>query len=406
MGAGDWLRRQLGGRFGAASKNGGDTTPNTSLAERIKLLETNLDKFTGDLLEGNNAVSKDVKDTVGRVQAATIALIKAYDAGDEAAKKALKDSGFIKEWQGNAEFNAGQIFGISKGVGNFPTLEEKTRAVAIAIEAKVKELGVTDAQLQEGLAINNTRGGANPDPAASTATPITPIYSALDPNLGAASKAIAGIHIAMRSGVGRILSGAPDQNAATKAQKTNFNGKIFEDDPAYMKRMLKSGTRLNAHERGEEPEILPEDVDNIRAGMQEAIANLRVAGAALGKNADLSAIVQQAEKYTELVNGIDSVTPRYKANPAKQRGLFVGDEEEEEVTVADNPLASLDGVLKALEAQQETAADDAAAKTKAAFNQTKTGQEGQYQIQEIKQQKAFLNAYVGAVGEKNVAQEG
>ncbi len=398
----------------------------------VSSLEEKLNKPIGEILESYGAVSPELKETVGRIQALTIATVKAYDAGDDEFKKAIEESGFVKDaFRGDGkEFNASALFGISRNSGDFDTIEEKAIAIEETLKARVTSLGVTEELIAEGIAINATRGGVNQDPAVSLATPITPIYSALDSDLAAASKAITAIHLGIRSGLGRIQIGKPDVAAATKAKASNFNGKIFENDPAHIKRMLRSGARLNAFELGEENALppLPEDIINLQDGIQKAHQDLFKISEKLEGKVDIGGLVDDTGRYWLATRDWVGQTPaaEKRKSASSTAGIHAGGDTEapDEAKAADaepaseplaDPLALAEEKLAELQKKKakkekpapEDGAESARKASASAFKPDTAGDtetdDLDEEIEKATRERDFLQALINAIGKDNIS---
>lgn len=292
----DGLPRWLGGRKATNNDN--------PIAE----LETRLNQPIGEILESYGIVSKNIKDHVGDIQAATLAIVRHYDSLDDEAKAELRELNFNgniplfkpKRSGDGVEFNDAIIFDIAAQVSDKATsAEEKALLITQEMHDALADLGISQEKREEAEKIVASRQGTNPDPALSSATPITPIYKAIDKTFGQSGNILSAIHIALRSGVTRIPTGLQNVATAELAYKTNFANGPFERDPDYIKEMITAGTAINAYERDNRntPAPTQQDVALIMQGIGIAKKELSELAEKQTIGADFSALLKDIADY-------------------------------------------------------------------------------------------------------------
>lgn len=274
----------------------------------ISDLETKLNQPIGEILESYGIVSTAIKDEVGHIQAVTIAVARHYDSLDDEAKAAFAETKFNdsvpvlkpKRNGDGMEFNDAIIFTIADELkGQNISAEEKATFINTKLGEALDGFGISPEQRAEAEKIVASREGSNPDPALSTATPITPIYKAIDRTFGQSGNILSAIHLALRSGAARVPAGLQDEAAAERAFKTNFANGPFERDPQYIKDMLAAGAVINAYERGAEDAPVPtkDEIEVIAKGFETAKNELNELAEKQTIGADFSALLKDIEDY-------------------------------------------------------------------------------------------------------------
>ena len=389
-------------KFGAASNGGGATPEEINLdnlnttnpeKEEIATLQSKegLNTFLGDIYQRENVVSPAIQETLGRVQGATVAIAMVYDAADQAKKTELETKGVIVNhpFIPNKKTVSTSVLDTAKSqVENFAITEEKVSEWADKVENIAKTAaGATDEQIAKGLEINQQHDGINPDRDATKAIMIAPIYDALDPALGQYGKAIAAVHTATRSGFGDVKFGTAD-----KAER--FNADIADNDPVWLRRMVRSAKKI--HNDMQHP--TPEDMKNVQDGLTQAVKLAAQAETELGEQANLSTITPQIARYAELTTGKYFVLEAdAEATASQQGGLFIEDDGEDDNTAsATDPMADVQAQLEAA----KQVAEDAGDKIKAAFRGKETED-----VATLQSKTEFLQAIVNGTGANNIAEQ-
>lgn len=230
-----------------------------------------LNMAVGDQLKERGVWSPELVDKFGEIQSITKAVATKFDAATADEKQAFIDAGLIKETDKGTEFNVGKIFGLTGGLEEGLTLEERAEAVRSSLAEQAAALGVTEEDIATAQRVNDSRAGMDGDAPKTAAAFIVPIQKAIDPNMGNLTSALIPVHLAIRSGLDRQVTSAPDPEAAEAAFKSNFEKGAWPDDPDMVKQVMAAAQNINAIERGEkEGPINPQDVKTLVEGLNHA----------------------------------------------------------------------------------------------------------------------------------------